>query len=168
MNHPDNDNVEDPELGGTLIIEGINDAPADEIDQHSEQVQGTSDLNPPDRDIMEEFPIAIVDAQKSRDVTADENFQDYERIEARSDLNSPDNDDMEEFPIVIVHAQENNDTTADENVQDSERAQAGLKPGLNPQSLCDNREENVKDYELIEVKCDNGGENGRVKENIQY
>ena len=165
LNLPDNDNVEDPELEATLIIEGINDAPADEIDQHSEHVQGTYDLNRPDRDDMEEFPIAIVDAQKSRGTTADENVQDYERIEARSDLNSPDNDDMEEFPIVIVHAQENNDTAVDENVQDSERAQGS---GLNRQNLRDNREENVKDYELVEVKCDNGGENGRVKENIQY
>ncbi len=166
LNPPDNDNVEDPELGGTLIIEGINDATADEIDQHSEHVQGSSDLNPPDRDDVEELPIAIADAQKSRDTTADENFQDYEHTEARSDLNSPDNDDIEEFSIVIVHTQESNDTTAEENVQDSERAQAGS--GLNRQNLRDNREENVQDYELFEVKCDNDDENARVKENIQY
>ena len=65
-------------------------------------------------------------------------------------MNFPDNDDIEEFPILVVHAQENNDTTDDENVQDSERAQVGS--GLNPQNLRDNREENVQDYKLVELK----------------
>ena len=167
LNLPDNDNVEDPGLARTaLITEGI-DTAADEIVHDSENVQGTSDLNPPDRDDVEEFPIVIIHAPPKNDTTADENVQDSEHTETRSDLNSPDNGDIEEFPIVIVHAQENNDTTADENVQDSERAQAGS--GLNPQNLRDNCEENVQDYELVEVRCDNGGENGRVKEeNIQY
>jgi hypothetical protein len=67
LNPPDNDNVEDPELARTaLIIKGINTA-ADEIDQHSENVQGTSDLNPPDRDDVEEYPIAIVHAQPDKE-----------------------------------------------------------------------------------------------------
>ncbi len=172
LNPPDNDNVEDPKLARTaLIIEGI-DTAADEIVHDSENGQGTSDLNPPDGDDVEKLSIVIADAQKSRDVTADENVQDSEHTETRSDLNSPDNGDIEEFPIVIVHAQENNDTTGDENVQDSERVQdperAQAWSGLNPQSLRDNREENVQDYELVEVKCDNGGENGRIAENIQY
>ncbi len=121
VNPPDNDNVEDPELARTaLIIKGINDTAADENDQHSENVQGTSDLNPPDRDDVEE----------------------------------------------LVHAEENNDTTADENIKDSERAQAGSD--LNPQNLRDNREENVQDYELDEIRCDNDDENARVNKNIQY
>ena len=106
MNPPNNDNVEDPELARTALITEGTDTAADEIDQHSEHVQGTSDLNPPDRDDVEELPIAIVHAQKSRDVTADENVQDFEQTEARSSLNSPDND-----------APQNNDTTADENLQ---------------------------------------------------
>ena len=108
LNAPDNDNVEGPELAlAALIIEEI-DAAADENVHDSENVQGTSDLNPPDRDDVEE----------------------------------------------LVHAQENNNTTAEENVQDSERAnEAGS--GLNRQNLRDNREGNVQDYELVEVKCGN-------------
>ena len=108
LNAPDNDNVEDPELAlAALIIEEIDEA-ADENVHDSENVQGTSDLNPPDRDDVEE----------------------------------------------LVHAEENNNTTADENVQDSGRAnEAGS--GLNRQNLRDNREENVHDYELVEVKCGN-------------
>ena len=137
---------EDPELARTVLIiqrsvHGPRYATTDENVQYYEHIQASSDLNSPDNDDMVEFPIVIVRAQENNGTTADENVQDSEHTEASSDLNSPDNDDLEEFPIVIVHAQENNDATTDENVQD---------------------------YELVEVKCDNGGENGRVKENIQY